>query len=88
MQCCLDFVLETQVNALMDGLEASRHILAEYSPCIMMLTAYTDQAYVAQAKELGTCGYVNKPIIRDFLIAELRTAFQKHSQEHSPEDKE
>jgi CheY-like chemotaxis protein len=55
-----------------NGLEAARRILAEYRPCIVMLTAYAD--YGDQAREIGACGYIIKPLDRATLLHRLREA--------------
>lgn len=59
---------------LMDGLEASRRILAEYRACIVMLTAFSDGEMQQEAAALGACGYVIKPVTADRLIPELVAA--------------
>ncbi len=55
-----------------NGLEAARRILEEYRTCIVMLTAYTD--YVDQAQEIGTKGYIIKPIDRMTLLDRMQQA--------------
>jgi response regulator NasT len=59
-----------------DGLEAARRILAEKRICIVMLTAFSDGVYQEQAQQIGTCGYVVKPIDRDTLIPQLEAALE------------
>lgn len=55
-----------------NGLEAAQRILAEYPACILMLTAYTD--YADQAKQIGTQGYIMKPIDRLTLLHHIKQA--------------
>lgn len=59
-----------------DGLEAARRILAEQSVCVVMLTAFNDDDYKEQARQIGTCGYVVKPIDRDTLLPQLEGAYK------------
>ena len=60
-----------------DGLEAARRILAEQTVCVVMLTAFNDDDYKAQARQIGTCGYVVKPIDRDTLLPQLEAAYKQ-----------
>lgn len=55
-----------------NGLEAARRILAEYRTCILMMTAYTDYAELAQ--EIGAQDYLMKPIDRMTLLHHVRQA--------------
>lgn len=59
-----------------DGLEAARRILAEKSVCVVMLTAFSDAGYQEQARQIGTCGYIVKPIDRDTLLPQLESAYR------------
>ena len=72
-----DIVLMDIQMPVMDGLEASEHILAKYRVCIVLLTAFSDEEYMERAKEIGICGYVLKPITGETLIPQLQTAFEK-----------
>lgn len=72
-----DLVLMDIRMPVMDGLEASERILAEYRVCIVMLTAFSDEEYQKRAEELGTCGYVVKPIMVETLMPQLKDAFHK-----------
>lgn len=58
-----------------DGLEAARRILAEYHVCIVMITAYAVEEYRARAREIGTCGYLLKPVVSDTLLSQLEQAY-------------
>jgi response regulator NasT len=75
-----DFVLMDIRMPVMDGLEASERILAEYRVCIVMLTAFSEEEYQQRAQELGTCGYVLKPITAETLLPELEAAYDKFHQ--------
>jgi len=67
----MDINMPGQIN----GLEAARRILAEYRACIIILTAYTE--YEEEARKLGACGYVVKPVDAMMLRYQLRKAFVK-----------
>ena len=67
----------------LDGLQAAERILAENAVCIVMLTAFSDEAYQRQAEAIGTCGYVVKPVSRDSLLPALRKALEKFPDEPS-----
>lgn len=76
-----DLVLMDIRMPVMDGIEATRQILASYSVCVVMLTAYSTDDYLQQAEKVGACGYVLKPVTATTLLAQLQTAFQKFLQE-------
>lgn len=59
-----------------DGLEAARRILAEQSICVVLLTAFNEEGYREQARKLGACGYIIKPIDRDTLLPHLEAAYE------------
>ena len=59
-----------------DGLEAAHRILAVYSVCIVMLTAFAEPEYKDQARQIGACGYVVKPIDQDTLVPQLEAAYK------------
>ena len=60
-----------------DGLEAARRILAEQRICIIMLTAFAVNEYQELAKEIGTCGYLLKPVVTETLLSFLEQAYAK-----------
>ena len=62
----------------MDGLEASRRILAEFSVCIVMLTAFSEDDYQQAAMEIGVCGYVIKPMTSESLMPQIQAAYRKY----------
>ncbi len=72
-----DLVLMDIRMPVMDGLEATERILAEYRVCIVMLTAFSDEEYRKRAEALETCGYVLKPVTAETLMPQLKAAFEK-----------
>ena len=72
-----DVVLMDINMPVMNGLEASEQILGQYPVCIVMLTANSGTEYQDRAKEIGTCGYVIKPVTSDTLLPQLLAAFDR-----------
>jgi AmiR/NasT family two-component response regulator len=64
----------------MNGLEAARRIMAAYRVCIVMLTAYATEEYQQQAAEIGSCGYVVKPITAQTLLPQLQKAYARFTE--------
>jgi response regulator NasT len=56
-----DVVLMDVGLPVMDGIEASRQILAAYPVPIIMLSAYDDDKKFEEAQAAGVAGYVIKP---------------------------
>ena len=77
-----DLILMDINMPIMNGLEAAERILADYSVCVVMLTAYSDEAFVEKALQLGTSGYIVKPITAETLIPQLLAAYQKYHKRH------
>jgi CheY-like chemotaxis protein len=69
-----DIVLMDVGMPVMDGFEAARSILAEYRPCIVMLSGYPDEELKTQAALLGTDAYLIKPVTRNMLIPCIQAA--------------
>jgi DNA-binding NarL/FixJ family response regulator len=68
-----DLVVMDVRMPVLDGVEATRRILAELPGTrIMMLTTFEDDEYVHEALELGAVGYLLKDIPPAELIAALR----------------
>ncbi len=57
-----------------DGIAATKEILLQQNVPIIMLTAYSDTAYVEAALDAGACGYLVKPITSEQLLPAIRTA--------------
>ena len=75
-----DLVLMDIRMPKMDGLTAAERILGSQSVCIVMLTAFSEDSYRQQAQEIGTCGYVVKPVVRDNLLPQLLAAYEQFRQ--------
>jgi two-component system, response regulator PdtaR len=73
-----DFVLMDIRMPIMDGIEAAERILAEYRVCIVMLTAFSDEAYRQRAAGAGACAYIVKPVTVETLVPQLKAAYQKY----------
>ena len=68
----LDLILmDVNLQGPMNGIEATRRILAEQFVPIVMLTAFIDQDQVQEAFEAGACGYISKPVTSQNLIPML-----------------
>src|SRR5689334_8080918 len=57
----------------MDGLEATRRILATSNPRIVMLTTFDLDEYVYAALQAGACGFLLKDVTPEQLVAAVRT---------------
>jgi CheY-like chemotaxis protein len=68
-----DLVIMDLNMPVMDGLEATRHILTQYPVCIVAITAYPDLQ--AQAQEAGLSGYITKPVDSASLLLQLQQAW-------------
>ena len=68
----------------MDGIEATRRILRtyrSYQPCIVLVTAYSDEEHRKAAMEAGASGYIVKPLTGTMLLSELRAAIEDCNKE-------
>lgn len=74
-----DIVLMDVRMPEMDGLEASRRILRSYHVCIIILTAFSDEEYQREARELGIRSYLIKPVSSQTLIPQMVMAFKRFS---------
>jgi YesN/AraC family two-component response regulator len=67
--------MDINMPGKIDGLEAARRILAAYRPCLVMLTAYTE--FEKEAKAIGACGYIIKPVNEQILRYCLKLAYRR-----------
>ena len=63
---------------LLDGLAVARIVSEEgWAGCILLLSAYSDDEFVAKAKQLGIDGYLVKPVSEKNLIPALEVAMAR-----------
>ena len=67
-------LMDIKMASSTDGLEAARQILSERRICVVMLTAYEE--YRDEAREMGACGYILKPIDSTTLVPQLARAYR------------
>ncbi len=72
-----DFILMDINMPGMNGIEATRLIIAERAVPIIILTAYSEDKRVEEAIEAGACAYLVKPITSTQLIPALKTALAR-----------
>ena len=58
----------------MDGLEAAKHIAAEYPIPVIVLTAYSERSLAERAIEAGVFAYLMKPVSEDDLLPTILLA--------------
>ena len=70
-----DVVVMDIVMPQLDGLEATRRIVAECPRCqVLVLTAYDEEWYIIQLLEAGAVGYLPKVVGMDELLEAIRAA--------------
>ncbi len=72
-----DIVLMDLFMPEMDGLEASRQILATYSVCIILLTGHDKESVENELKDIGISGYLSKPVLSAALMSTLPAALEQ-----------
>ncbi len=78
----LDLVLmDIQLSGDLDGFETARLIRERQDVPVVFLTAYSDERFVASAKEAGAFGYVVKPPRGRELAISIELALYKHDGE-------
>lgn len=72
-----DFILMDVNMPGMNGIEATRQIMAKRPVPIIILTAYSEEGLVEEAIEAGACAYIVKPITSEQVVPALRTALAR-----------
>ncbi|PWJ95938.1 response regulator receiver and ANTAR domain protein [Oceanotoga teriensis] len=73
-----DLVLMDIKMPLLDGLNASKIITSEgLAGGVILLTAYSDEDFIAKAKKSGVIGYLVKPIDERSLIPSIEISLSK-----------
>jgi response regulator NasT len=72
-----DIVLMDIKMPVMNGLEAATEILRCRCTCIVMLSAYSEEAIKSHVQGIGISGCVVKPISRETLLPELAAAYRR-----------
>jgi YesN/AraC family two-component response regulator len=62
----------------MDGIEATRRVMDQSPTLVVIISALPAAHYEQRTKEAGACGYIEKPITADILIAELEQCYKQH----------
>lgn len=71
-----DIVIMDISMSLMDGLEATRQILADIPDIrVLMLSSHDNQEYIQSALEAGAVGYVVKEAIAREMLEAIRSLF-------------
>lgn len=83
----LDLILmDVNLPGPMDGIEATRQIIADHFVPVIMLTAMVDKAHVQRAFDAGACGYISKPITSHNLIPMLEAILSQSPRAQSIND--
>lgn len=70
-------LMDINMPGPIDGIAATREILQNQPVPIIMLTAYSDNAYVDAALDAGACAYLVKPVTSEQLVPAIRTAIAR-----------
>ena len=74
---CPDVVLMDVAMPKLNGLQATRQILANYRGTkVLMLSTYTDEVYVQEALSAGASGYLIKQSAADCVVEAIREVHQ------------
>lgn len=67
-------LMDINMPGSIDGIAATKAILAERAVPVIMLTAYSYDNYVNAALDAGACAYLVKPITSEQLLPAVKTA--------------
>lgn len=70
-------LMDINMPGPIDGIAATREILKHAPIPIIMLTAYSDDAYVDNALDAGACAYLVKPITSEQLLPAIKLAMSR-----------
>ena len=73
----IDLVIMDVKMPQMDGLTASKIITDEHLAPVLLLTAYSQQEIVSQAKSSGVLGYLVKPVREEQLFPAMEIAISR-----------
>jgi two-component system, response regulator PdtaR len=71
----------------MDGILAAETLVREKIAPVIFLTAYTDQALVKRAKDIGVFNYLVKPLHESEVVPAVEMALSHHQQMHAMEER-
>ena len=74
-------LMDIHLTAAMDGIETATAIRQERDVPVIFLTAHSDEATVARARQLGPFGYILKPFDMRELHIHIELALYKHTAE-------
>jgi two-component system, response regulator PdtaR len=76
-ELCPDAILMDIRMPVLDGIEATRQIMAERPTCIVVLSALAEQDAIARATAAGSKTYLTKPASIDEIIEALEKELQE-----------
>jgi len=67
-------LMDIGLGGRMDGIETARQLRKLYDIPVIFLTAYTNEARIAEIKEIPACQYILKPCLEQDIVAAINTA--------------
>ena len=77
-----DLVLMDIKMPELDGIEAARRIMKQWPTPIVILTAYSEDALIEEASQVGVSTYLVKPINEDDLRPVIKLAVDRFNEQH------
>jgi two-component system, response regulator PdtaR len=74
LELCPDVVLMDVRMPRTDGLEGTRLVMQQCPTCVIVVTAFTDEATRAKAEAVGAMGFLSKPVQAVGVIEEIPKA--------------